>query len=126
MEDAIEDCGGDHAIAEDVAPGAKALVGGEDHWAALVATADELEEEICAGAIDRQVADLVDDQEPRHGEELELLFEPALGERGGELGDHRCGGGEEHAIAMLDRLETDADGEMRLTHARRPQGPQVF
>ena len=55
---------------------------------ALVAAADELEEEVGPGAVDRQVADLVDDQQARDGEELELLLELPLGERGRELGDH--------------------------------------
>src|SRR3954463_14829700 len=114
MQDAIEDRGGDHAVAEDIAPCAKALIAGQNHRAALVATTDQLEEEIRSGAVDRQVADLVDDQEARDGEELQLLFEPALCEGGGELGDHRGGGGEEHAVAVLDRLEAEPDGEMAL------------
>jgi hypothetical protein len=64
MQDAIEDRRGDDTIAKDLTPAAEALVAGEDHRAALVPAADELEEEVGAGAIDRQVADLVDDQQP--------------------------------------------------------------
>jgi hypothetical protein len=60
--------------------GAEGLVAGEDHGAALVAARGQLKEEVRALALDRQVADLVDDQEPRHGAELELLLEPALGD----------------------------------------------
>jgi len=41
------------------------LVAGQDHWAALVVPADELEEQVGAHAVDRQVADLVDDQQSR-------------------------------------------------------------
>ena len=43
MQQAVEDGGGDDAIAEDIAPGREALVAGEDHWTALVAPADQLE-----------------------------------------------------------------------------------
>jgi hypothetical protein len=40
--------------------------------------ADELEEEVRALAIDRQVAGLIDDEQPRRGVELELLFQAPL------------------------------------------------
>jgi len=46
------------------------LVAGEDHRTALVAPADELEEEVRAESIDGQVADLVDDEQPRGGVDL--------------------------------------------------------
>jgi hypothetical protein len=35
-----------------------------------------LKEEVRSDAIDRQVADLVDNQQPRHGVDLEPLVEP--------------------------------------------------
>src|SRR5439155_23295620 len=117
VEHAIEDGGGDDAVAEDIAPAAEGLVAGQDERPLLVAAADQLEEQVGAALVDRQVADLVDDQEPRHGVELELLLEPALGERLGEGADHAGGGGEQHAVATLDRLEAEPDSEMRLTHA---------
>ena len=59
----IEQRGGDDGIAEDLAPFGKAAVRGEDHGAALVASIDELEEQIAATWNNRQVADLVNDQE---------------------------------------------------------------
>ena len=79
MQDAVEDGGSDHAVAEHVPPAAEALVGGEDHRATLVAPADELKEQIGAGAVDGQVADLVDDQQPGDGVDLEPVVEAALG-----------------------------------------------
>src|SRR5262249_54009052 len=95
-------------------PAAERLVAGEHERPALVTPADELEEQVGAALVDRQVADLVDDQEPRHRVELELLLEPALGERLGERADHVRRGREQHAIAALDRLEAEPDGKMRL------------
>ena len=49
VQHAVEDRGGDHAVAEDVAPSAEALVAGQDHRAAFVAAADELEEQVGPG-----------------------------------------------------------------------------
>ena len=43
VEQTIEQCRGHDGIAEHVAPFGKATVGGEDHGAAFVARADELE-----------------------------------------------------------------------------------
>ncbi len=63
VEKAVQQCGGDHGISEDLAPFGEAAIGGEDHGALLVAGVDELEEEIAAAGNDRQVVDLVDDQE---------------------------------------------------------------
>ena len=80
-QQSIEDRGGDDAVAEDIPPGAEALVAGQDHRSPLVATADELEEQICAGAVDRQIADLIDDQQAWRRVELELLLQLARPER---------------------------------------------
>ena len=45
MQDPVEDRACDHPVAEDVTPTPKALVAGQDHRPALVAPADELEEQ---------------------------------------------------------------------------------
>ena len=80
VEQAIEDRGRDHGIAEHLAPGPEALVAGEDDGAALVAARDELEEEVGALAVDRDVADLVDDEQLRLPQELEALVEAVVSE----------------------------------------------
>ena len=67
VEDAVQDGRSNDPVTEDVPPAAEALVAGEDHGAALVAAADELEEEVGAGAVDREVADLVDDEQAGDG-----------------------------------------------------------
>ena len=119
VQQAVEDGGGDHRVAEDVPPGAEALVAGDDDRAALVAAADELEEQVGALAIDRDVADLVDDQDLRLGEELELLVEAVLGERLAEGGDEPGRGGEQRPVAQLAGLEAEGDREMGLADAGR-------
>src|SRR5262245_28415967 len=60
VEDAVQDRGRDHPVPEDLSPAAEALIAREDHGAALVAAADQLEEQVGALAVDGQVADLVD------------------------------------------------------------------
>jgi hypothetical protein len=85
VEQAIEERGGDNGIAEDLAPFCEAAVRGEDHGALLVAGVDELEKQIAAAVNDRQVTDLIDDQEREAAEEPDLLAKGAsalgLGER---------------------------------------------
>src|SRR5437667_4021528 len=119
MEHAVEDRRGDHAVAEDVAPTAEALVAGQDHRPALVAAADELEEEIGAGAVDREIADLVDDEQARDGVDLEPLLQAPLRGRFRERGDQPGRRRKEHAIAVLDGLESEADGQVGLPDAGR-------
>jgi hypothetical protein len=119
MEQAIEQGGGDDLVAEDVAPFAEAAVGGEDHGAALVTGVDELEEQVGAAGGDRQVADLVDDQQGVAGDEadalLELSFALGLGQRGDDVGKRA----EVDALAGLDGLDAERRGEMGLASSRR-------
>jgi hypothetical protein len=61
----IEQRRGRHRVAKDVAPFCEAAIGGEDHGAALIASVDELEEQIAAAGDDGQVSDFVDDKQ-RH------------------------------------------------------------
>ena len=103
MQEAIEDGSGDDAIAEHLAPGTEALVAGQDHRPAFIAPADELEEQVGADPIDRQVADLVDDQQSWCRVDLELFVEPAFGVSLGQVGDEVGRGGKEDAIAVADR-----------------------
>src|SRR5262249_19213941 len=83
-------------IAEDSAPLADRTVGGDQHATALVAARDELEEVMGGVRLERQIAELVDDEELGLGEEGEPLLEPALAVRLGEAGDQRRRGDEEN------------------------------
>jgi len=84
MEETIEERGGDNWVAEDLAPFGKATVGGEDHGGALAAGIDELEEQVAAARNDRQISDLVHDQERGPAKESDALaqlpFRFGLGE----------------------------------------------
>ena len=90
MRQAIDERSGHDLVAQDLAPLLEAFIGGQHSGCALIAPVDELEEEHGAGLADRQVADLVDDQERRIGEDLEAASQLAGGlgffERGDEVG----------------------------------------
>ena len=94
VQQAIDERSSHDLVAQDLAPLLEALVGRQHSGCALIAPVDELEEEHRAGLADRQVADLVDDQELGIGEDLEAESQLAGGlgffERGDEIGQgHR-------------------------------------
>ncbi len=62
VDQAVDQGGRDHGVAEDLAPGLEATVRGDDDRAALVAPGDQGEEQVGGLALERQVADLVDDE----------------------------------------------------------------
>src|ERR671931_934836 len=59
----VDEGGGDHGVAEDLAPLLEAAVAADGDRASLVAAGDEREEEVGGLPLEREVADLVDDQE---------------------------------------------------------------
>ena len=59
----IQQRGGDNPIAEDFSPFREAAVGGEDHRTLFIAAVDALEEQIAAAWGDRQVSDLVNNEQ---------------------------------------------------------------
>src|SRR5580693_6073323 len=63
VDEAVDHGGGDGVVAEDLAPAAEWLVGGDDEAGPLVAAGDELEEQVRGLGLESDVADLVDDQE---------------------------------------------------------------
>ena len=79
VEQAVEQRGGHDLVAEDAAPLLEALVRGQDGRGMSVAPVDELEEEDRTALGDRQVGDLVHDEESRVGEGLETAVEPSRG-----------------------------------------------
>lgn len=58
VEQTVEDGAGDHRVAEYLAPGTETLVAGDDDRAAFVAARDQLEEQVGALAVDRQIGRL--------------------------------------------------------------------
>ena len=63
VQQAVQQGRGHDVIAEDSAPVSEAAIGGEHGGAFLVAGIDQLEEQVGAAGFDRQVANLIDDQQ---------------------------------------------------------------
>src|SRR5258708_21831733 len=120
MKEAVEQRGGDDRIAEHLAPFCKATIGGEDHGPALVARVDKLEEQVAAPLNDRQVADLVNDEERGPAQEAdplaELAFAFGLGQNAADFGQPR----KADAAAGLHGLDPARRAGMTPARARRP------
>src|SRR6266540_6628066 len=62
VDEPVDHGGGDHVVAEYLAPAAEDLVGGDDEAGPFVARGDQLEEQVRRFGFERDVADLIDDQ----------------------------------------------------------------
>ena len=76
--------------------------------------------------VDRDVADLVDDQELGLAVELQPLLDPVLGVGLGERRDERHGLSEVGSEAFGHGLDAQGHGQMGLPHARRPEEDDVL
>lgn len=126
MEQAVEKSRGDDGVAEDLAPFGEAAVGGEDHGAAFVTGIDELKEEVAAACHDRQVADLVDDEESEAAEEAEAFGEPAFALGAGEPCDQVGERGEVDASTRLDGFHAESGRQVALAGAGWPEKMNDF
>src|SRR3546814_5629256 len=96
-----------------------------DHGAAFIAGVDQLEEQVAAAWDDRQVADLVDDQQGRSAEEADALRQTTLALGAGELAEQLGEGAEVDAAPGLHGLDAERSEEhtselqslMRITYA---------
>jgi len=70
--------------------------------------------------VDRDAADLTDDEQLRLRQDLQPVVEPALGQRLAERRDEARGGGKRDADAVRAGLEAQRDGQVRLP---TPGGP---
>src|ERR1700731_1117508 len=114
VKEPIEDCGCHHRIAEHGSPLADVSVAGKQDGAFLVATAHQLKEQMRRIRRERQIAKLIDDQEPRLGKLREPLLELSFAISLGELGHDRRGGDELNGIPGQDRFAPERHDEMGL------------
>ena len=84
VQEPIESSAGEDGVAgEDIGPVAEGLVGGDDDGViALVAVAEDLEEEAGLCRVETEVADLIDDEEFGLGQRLDGMAKTVLGEGG--------------------------------------------
>ncbi len=119
VDEPVDHRGGDHVVAEDLAPFAERLVRCDDHRGVLVAGADELEHEVRGLRVERDVADFVDDQQRDQREALELGFELVLAFGLRQSGDPLGRGRELDALPSQAGADTQGDAEMRFAGAGR-------
>lgn len=78
VHDAVDDRGGHVAVSEHLAPPSELQVRSEHHAPLLVGIRDDLEQEPGPVDVDRQVAQLVDDQQPGAAYRAQFRVEPVL------------------------------------------------
>ena len=126
VEKAVEDGGGNGAVAvEDGGPLLEGFVGGEHDGAALVALADDLEEEVGAALIDGKVADLIKDEDGWGEIFAQFGFEGAFVLGGGEGVDHVDSVGEENGFSAQACGVTKGRGEMGFSDADQAEENDV-
>jgi hypothetical protein len=126
MQQPIQDCGGQGTVmVEDGGPLLEGAVGGQDHRSLCIAEADHLKEQSGSHLVDREIAELIKDQQRGLGVFFALSFEPArtLG-RGQGLEDIN-GTGQEHRVPLEAGGIAQRGGQMRVPQADAPQQDQV-
>ena len=103
VDEAVDQGGGDHRVAEDFAPGFEAAVAGDDDRAAFVAARDQGEEQVGGLSFQWEVADLVDDDQAVAFEAFEFVVERVAVLGGVEAIDPLLGGSERDAVPVSGR-----------------------
>jgi hypothetical protein len=121
VDEPVDQGGGDHRVAEDLAPLLEAAVARDDDRVAFVAAGDEREEQVGGLAFERQVADLVDDQQVVALQPAQLGLELVAVLRRLQARDPLLRGGESNAVAALAGFEAERDRDVRLAGAGRAE-----
>ena len=126
VQDPIQDSRGDNGIPEDFVPLREASVGRQDQRPLFVPPRDKLKKQMRAVAIDRDVADLVDNQEFWLAVKLQPLLDPVFGISLGQRSDQGHGLGEVSPVAFRDGFHAQGHGQMGLAYAGRAEEDDVF
>jgi hypothetical protein len=119
VDEAIDEGGGDHRVAEDLAPGLEAAVAGDDDGPVLVAPGDQREEQVRGLALEGQVADLVDDDQAVALDPPQFVVEGVAVLCGFEAVDPLLGGRERDAVSGLAGLDGERDREVAVAGVGR-------
>ncbi len=117
---AVDQRGGHVLVAEHAPPAGELDVRGVDHAPGLVGIRYDLEQEPGTLLVDRHVAELVDDQEPRPGDLPELRVEPVLALRAAQQHEQPGRGEEPDRYRAHAREPAQRDREMGLAGADGP------
>ena len=117
---AVDQRGGHVLVAEHASPAGELDVRGVDDAPGLVGIRYDLEQESGTLLVDRHVAELVDDQEPRLGDLPELRVEPVLALRAAQPHEQPGRGEEPDRYRAHAREPAQRDREMGLAGADGP------
>ena len=78
VQNAIQDGGGNGDVCKDLVPLGEGLVRGKNGGCFLIPSGNELEEQVCTLDVHREIADLVNDEHPVLGQNLELIRQAVL------------------------------------------------
>ncbi len=73
VQDTVENGGGNCNVGKNLVPLGEDFVGGKDDGSFLIPSGDELEEQIGTLDIHRKIANLINDEHPVLGQDLELV-----------------------------------------------------
>jgi len=104
-------------VVEELAPLLEGQIGGDDGGSALVASVEDLVEQVCTASIEAEVSELVDEDEVGLGPGCEPTGEGVAGLGGDELVDEVCGEGEADALSAQASELSDGVCEMGLADA---------
>ena len=125
MQQTIQNCRGDDLVAEDLAPARQALIGGDQNRPPLVTARYQLEEQVRAEPLQRQIADFIDDQKLRLHELLELLLDSVLLVSPDQRRDQAGRRGESRPVAQSTGLQAQTHCQVRFTHTGRSEQQHV-
>jgi hypothetical protein len=114
VDESVDHRGGDDVVVEDLGPAAEGFVGGDDQAGAFVAGGDQLEDQVGGLGLERDVADLVDDQQWVAAERDQLVLELADVVGFGESGHPLAGDGELDPVPGLAGADRDPGGQVGL------------
>ena len=123
---AVDQRGGHVLVAEHAPPAGELDVRGVDDTPGLVGIRYDLEQEPGTLLVDRHVAELVDDQEPRPGDLPELRVEPVLALRAAQQHEQPGRGEEPDRYRAHAREPAQRDREMGLAGADGPIEHEVL
>ena len=123
---AVDQRGGHVLVAEHASPAGELDVRGVDHAPGLVGIRYDLEQEPGTLLVDRHVAGLIDDQEPRLGDLPELRVEPVLALRAAQPHEQPGRGEEPDRYRAHAREPAQRDREMGLAGADGPIEHEVL
>jgi len=125
VDQAVCDGGSRGGILKELAPLFEGQVGGDDGRAALVATIEDLVQQVGAASVEAEVAELVEQDQVIGAPGAQPAVKCVLGLGGHEVVDDVGGRGETDTIAAQAGELADGIGKMRFADARRTDKDDV-